>query len=345
MSDKQEIEYRKHLLSEIRKYTSDMFGGPYMSVRQLEDYLRKLKEKPMRNVIPRKMVSTRTLKGQTYYYAGITLYPSKAKLVSQELKEKGIGSIVTWRRDIGAMLWADKPIWVDLSEPIYARNPNITEESKRVFMDYARDAINWSGSPMVGGNVGGSKEERGNITQLKIAGLIKTQVDEGYTWIFFTPLGKVYAKSLGIDLDWIKNPDMSKALSARQRYQEDLKAGHSGAAEYWRGQAGAYFTGNPRRKIKPVEYFIAWVEDDGKPHYEGPFDSREEAEDDLKRGQVRYGSGLTGGFTSAQYPSDADIVTGDEPYPLKDNPIGFGSAVVAGAGLGIGQMIIKGLLK
>lgn len=35
------------------------------------------------------------------------------------------------------------------------------------------------------------------------------------------------------------------AIEARNRYREDKKAGHSAAAEYWRGQAGAFFTGNP----------------------------------------------------------------------------------------------------
>ena len=35
------------------------------------------------------------------------------------------------------------------------------------------------------------------------------------------------------------------AYEARDRYREDMGAGHSSAAEYWRGQAGAFFTGNP----------------------------------------------------------------------------------------------------
>lgn len=65
----------------------------------------------------------------------------------------------------------------------------ITLQSAQVFFNYLEDAPNWSGAPLVGGNVGGSKEERGNLTQLKMVGLIKTQVDEGHTWVYFTPLG------------------------------------------------------------------------------------------------------------------------------------------------------------
>jgi hypothetical protein len=37
-----------------------------------------------------------------------------------------------------------------------------------------------------------------------------------------------------------------RAFMARDRYREDMAAGHDDAAEYWRGQAGAYFTANPR---------------------------------------------------------------------------------------------------
>lgn len=78
---------------------------------------------------------------------------------------------------------------------------NITEKSKALFIAYAKDAGNWSGQPLVGGNVGGSKEDRGNLTQLKQAGLITTQFAEGCTWLQFTVAGREYAASLGINLD------------------------------------------------------------------------------------------------------------------------------------------------
>jgi hypothetical protein len=74
----------------------------------------------------------------------------------------------------------------------------ITSQSLAVFLAYAKDACNWSGMPLVGGNVGGSKEERGNLTQLKQAGLIKTQNDEGCTWMIFTDEGKALAAEHGV---------------------------------------------------------------------------------------------------------------------------------------------------
>jgi len=74
----------------------------------------------------------------------------------------------------------------------------ITEQSKQVFIAYWNDRGNWSDTPLVGGNVGGGKKERGNLTQLKRAGLIVTWVDEGLTWLEFTGLGKVFAQDLGL---------------------------------------------------------------------------------------------------------------------------------------------------
>jgi hypothetical protein len=78
---------------------------------------------------------------------------------------------------------------------------NITQTSLDLFLAYARDAGNWSGTPCVGGNVGGGKEERGNLTQLKRAGLIKTFKDEGIVWLSFTDAGRALAATHGIEID------------------------------------------------------------------------------------------------------------------------------------------------
>ena len=83
------------------------------------------------------------------------------------------------------------------------REVNITERSRQLFIAYAKDAENLGGSPLVGGNVSDSKEDRSNLTQLKQAGLVKTEVDEELIWLYFTPKGKAYAKELGVTL---RNP-------------------------------------------------------------------------------------------------------------------------------------------
>lgn len=76
----------------------------------------------------------------------------------------------------------------------------ITQQSLALFLDYAHDAGNWSGTPLVGGNVGGTAEDRGNLTQLKRAGLITTAREDGSTWLFFTDEGKALAAEHGINI-------------------------------------------------------------------------------------------------------------------------------------------------
>ena len=78
----------------------------------------------------------------------------------------------------------------------------ITQDSLTVFLAYARDAGNWGGTPLVGGNVGGGKEERGNLTQLKQAGLITTQREGKDSWLFFTEAGKALAAEHGISISF-----------------------------------------------------------------------------------------------------------------------------------------------
>lgn len=76
----------------------------------------------------------------------------------------------------------------------------ITNTSLEVFLAYARDAGNWSGTPCIGGNVGGGREERGNLTQLKKAGLIQTFRSDGCDFVSFTGKGKEFAKTMGIEI-------------------------------------------------------------------------------------------------------------------------------------------------
>jgi len=82
----------------------------------------------------------------------------------------------------------------------------ITDESLAVFLAYAKDAGNWAGTPPIGvdGNVCAShyaaRKERGNLTQLKRAGLIVTFRSDRHDFIEFTSVGKRLAKEHGINL-------------------------------------------------------------------------------------------------------------------------------------------------
>lgn len=59
------------------------------------------------------------------------------------------------------------------------------------------DAPNWSGTPLIGGNFDITKEERGNLTDLKRRGLLTTSRDEdGNIWVEFTEDGEALAADL-----------------------------------------------------------------------------------------------------------------------------------------------------
>jgi len=103
-----------------------------------------------------------------------------------------------WKKPLYFFHRLDKGDLTDETEMEYQMN--LTERTKEVFKMYAEDAGNWNGNPPIGGNVGGSKEDRGNITQLKQAGLITTDTDEGISWIRFTKAGREYAATMGITI-------------------------------------------------------------------------------------------------------------------------------------------------
>jgi hypothetical protein len=65
-----------------------------------------------------------------------------------------------------------------------------------LFLALANDAGNWAGTPMV--DI--TKEQRGNLTQLKTANLIETFTDDYATWADFTDAGKELAAENGIEL-------------------------------------------------------------------------------------------------------------------------------------------------
>lgn len=75
---------------------------------------------------------------------------------------------------------------------------DITTGSLELFKAYAHDAGNWSGNPLVGGNVRQTPEHNGYLTHLKKLGLVKTFSEGGCVWIKFTEFGKMYAAEMGI---------------------------------------------------------------------------------------------------------------------------------------------------
>lgn len=77
----------------------------------------------------------------------------------------------------------------------------LTPASLELFLKFARDAGNWSGTPLVGGNFEFTAADRGNLTDLKVKGLVRTFRDEGHDWVEFLPAGRELAAAHGIKID------------------------------------------------------------------------------------------------------------------------------------------------
>lgn len=76
----------------------------------------------------------------------------------------------------------------------------ITEASKALFIEIAKDAGNWGSMVPTDGNIDMTGAQRGNLTQLKKAGLVFTERYDGSAWVMFTEAGTAYAAELGIEV-------------------------------------------------------------------------------------------------------------------------------------------------
>jgi len=82
----------------------------------------------------------------------------------------------------------------------YEQKTELTPTSHELFMDFAKDAGNWSGTPLVDGNVAMDSQLRGNLSDLVKKGFITVFKNEGNSWVDFTEAGKAYAAEHGVDL-------------------------------------------------------------------------------------------------------------------------------------------------
>ena len=72
----------------------------------------------------------------------------------------------------------------------------LTTETQNLFISLVEDAPEWGGQPLI--DI--TKEQRGNLSDLKKKGLIETFRDEGCDWAIFTPAGTELASKLGYEL-------------------------------------------------------------------------------------------------------------------------------------------------
>lgn len=77
----------------------------------------------------------------------------------------------------------------------------LSEGAHDLLIAYAKDAQNWDGTPLVGGNVDSSKQNSGYLLALKKQGYIKTYTDgdrADLQWLVFTDKGIRYAEAMGV---------------------------------------------------------------------------------------------------------------------------------------------------
>jgi len=114
---------------------------------------------------------------------------------------RGYGWLENHTPAIGAVVTDEM---VALPQPAAVLGPVValTPASLALFIEFAKDACNYSGTPEVGGNVHMNAARRGNLTDLKKQGLVRTftvPYDGPEIWLEFTPRGVAYAKFLGLD--------------------------------------------------------------------------------------------------------------------------------------------------
>lgn len=74
---------------------------------------------------------------------------------------------------------------------------NLTPASFALFIHFAKDAHNWNGEPLV--DI--TKEQRGNLSQLKKNKLLRTFKDEGCDFVIFTDEGRELAAQHGFIIE------------------------------------------------------------------------------------------------------------------------------------------------
>jgi hypothetical protein len=76
---------------------------------------------------------------------------------------------------------------------------NLSPASYNLLVDLIKDAPNWSGTPLI--DI--SKEQRGNLSDLKRRGFLTTFMDEGCMFAIFTDVGKLAAERLDGQQVWM----------------------------------------------------------------------------------------------------------------------------------------------
>ena len=78
---------------------------------------------------------------------------------------------------------------------------SLSPGSLDLFLKHAKDAGNWSGTPLLGSGLELSQEDKGHLTDLKRKKLISTERSDGCDWVHFEPAGLALAAAHGITIE------------------------------------------------------------------------------------------------------------------------------------------------
>lgn len=119
-----------------------------------------------------------------------------------ELKER-LGRTTKFSSALASVRWYLKNEKPEVQGTPAKLSVKLSPKSEALFRDLIKDADNWSGTPLFGGNVGGDKKSAGNLTDLKKKELLTTCQDEenkNCQWVHFTDKGLDLAKEMGLDV-------------------------------------------------------------------------------------------------------------------------------------------------
>jgi hypothetical protein len=74
---------------------------------------------------------------------------------------------------------------------------NLSPASASLLYDLIKDAPNWNGQPLI--DI--TKEQRGNLSDLKRRGILNTFTDEGCQFAIFTATGIAIAAAVNVKID------------------------------------------------------------------------------------------------------------------------------------------------
>lgn len=139
---------------------------------------------------------TKGMKGKDWSWAATCTpcgWDSESAVAHAEIVEL----VAAHKAEATAPVAAPEPAASDEVTKAAAKKVGLPVGSATALLAFAKDAGNWGGNPLVGGNVDFGRSNPGYITKLVAAGYVITTEDDGDVYLHFTPAGIDAALALG----------------------------------------------------------------------------------------------------------------------------------------------------